>query len=305
MMKKLKYIFILTIISCLTGCSESERPIDEVFAGTTSGGVLRTVEVNNATFDFNDPTVEWSIVVEAQDAQEGELLSEVEVYVSHFRDAERLGSEVLVEEIPASEFTIGERGLPVADINLSLNEVLEALDLTEEEYLSTDEFRVRLVYVMTDGRTFSNTDAAGTVLTSSYFKSPYLYTVPFFCSLDDASLFDGNYSVTADAWADYAVGDIVPVEYNPEDGTYTFRILATNNQYIANPDTAYMLVTINPEDGTVSVASNEQFDYGEGSLTDVTGTGSVETCTGYINLSLDFEGLGYTDQTLTLVPAEE
>lgn len=116
---------------------------------------------------------------------------------------------------------------------------------------------MRLEYVMTGDRTFTNTDADGTVTTNSYFKSPYLYPVQFFCSLEDASLFEGNYTVAADVWADYAVGDIVPVEYNPEDGAYTFRILATNNPYISNPDSAYMLVTINPEDGTATVTSNE------------------------------------------------
>lgn len=297
-MKKLKYIFVLTFITILTGCSESERPIDEVFDGTTSGGILRTVAINNPTFDFNDPSVEWWITVEAQDEQDGELLSEVEVYVSQFRDASRVGSEVLVKKLPASEFTTGENGLPVGDISLSLNEVLNALNLSEGEYESTDEFRVRLEYVMTDGRTFTNTDAAGTVLTSSYFKSPYVYPVQFFCSLDDASIFEGNYTVTEDAWADYAVGDVIPVEYNPEDGPYTFRILSTNNPYIANTNSAYMLVTVNPEDGTATVASNESFDYGV--PIDVTGSGSVGTCTGSINLSLNFPGYA-TNQAFNLV----
>lgn len=299
-MKKLKYIFVLTFLSILTGCSESDRPIEEVLDGKTSGGILRTIAVNNATFDFNDPAVEWSITVEAQDDQDGELLSEVEVYVSQFRDGSMVGSEALVTEIPASEFTTGERGLPVTDISLSLNEVTDALGISEDDYLSTDEFRVRLEYVMTDGRTFTNTDAAGTVLTSSFFKSPYVYPVQFFCSLDDASLFEGNYTVTADAWADYATGDIVPVEYNPEDGTYTFRVLATNNPYINNPGTAYMLVTVNPEDGSATVTSNEPFDYGGGDLTEVSGTGSVGTCTGSINLSIVFNDFGTTAYALNL-----
>lgn len=297
-MKKLKYIFILTIISCLTGCSESELPIDKVFDGTTSGGILRTIAVNNATFNFTDPSVEWSITVEAQDKEDGDLLSEVEVYVSQFREASRVGSEALVKEIPASEFTTGENGLPVSDISLSLNEVLNALNLSEDDYVSTDEFRVRLVYVMTDGRTFTNSDAAGTVLTSSFFKSPYLYPVQFFCSLEDASIFEGNYTVTADAWADYTVGDIVPVEYNPEDGPYTFRILSTNNPFVANIGSAYMLVTVNPVDGTATVTSNESFDYGV--PIDVTGGGTVGTCTGSINLSLNFVGYA-SNQAFRLV----
>lgn len=282
----------------MTGCSESDATIDEVFEGTTSGAVLRTLSVNTGTFNFDDPAEEWSITVEAQDEEDGGLLSEVEVYVSHYRSGSMLGSEEFMKEIPASAFSTGDNGLPVGDINVSLTEVLNSLNLSEGDYANTDEFRIRLEYVMENGKTFTNTDAAGTILSSSFYRSPYLYSAQFFCSLEDASLFDGNYTVTADAWADYAAGDIVPVEYNPEDGPYTFRILSTNNPYIENKDTAYMMVTINPEDGSVSVESNEDFDYGV--LVPVTGSGNVGTCTGNIDLSLNF-GDYASNQAFSLV----
>lgn len=298
-MKNFKYLVLFTLVACLSGCSESDATVDEVFEGTTHGAVLRTLSVNNPTFDFNDPSAEWSVTVEVQDEEEGDLLSEVEVYASHYRSGSMVGSEELIKSIPASEFTTGENGLPVGKIEVSLSEVLNNLGLSQEDYVNTDEFRIRLEYVMTDGRSFTNTDAGGTVLTSSFFRSPYVYPVQFFCSLEDASLFDGEYTVTADAWADYAAGDVVPVEYHPEDGTYTFRILATNNPYISNAGTAYMLVTINPEDGSATVTSNEPFDYGV--LVPVTGSGSVGTCTGTINLSLDY-GDYASNQAFNLVP---
>lgn len=301
-MKNIRYLFILTLITCLAGCSEADLPIDNVLNNTTSGGILRTVSVNNSTFSYSDPSEEWSVTVEAQDAQDGDLLEEVGVYVSQFRNGSRVGSEAFVKAVPASEFTEGQWGYPVGDINVSLAEATNSLGLTEDEYESTDEFRVRLEYVMTDGRTFTNTDAAGTVLSSSFWRSPYLYSVQFFCDLEDASMFDGPYNVTADVWADYAVGDEVPVVYNPEDGPYTFRILSTNNPYIANTSSAYLLVTIDPEDGSATVTSNEPFDYGV--PVPVTGTGSVGTCTGTINLSLDF-GSYASSQAFNLVPASE
>ena len=178
-MKNIRVILFVLMGVGLWSCSESDVTVDEVFENTTSGAILRTLEVNNGTFDFDDPSVEWSITVEAQDEQDGELLSEVAVYVSQFRDGSRVGSEELVKTIPASEFIEGERGLPVADINVSLTEVLNTLNLSEDEYQSTDEFRIRLEYVTTDGRTFSNTDASGTVTNSTFFKSPYLYPVQF------------------------------------------------------------------------------------------------------------------------------
>lgn len=300
-MKNIRIILLVLIGATMWSCSESDATVDEVFENTTSGGVLRTLAINNGTFDFGDPSVEWSVTVEAQDEQDGELLSEVAVYVAQYRNGSKVGSEELVKTVPASEFTEGENGLPVADINVSLNEVLNTLGLSEEEYENTDEFRIRLEYVTTDGRTFSSTDASGTVTNSTFFKSPYLYPVQFFCSLDDASIFDGDYVVTADAWADYAAGDIVPVVHNPEDGPYTFRILSTNNPYVANSD-SYMLVTVDPTDGSVTVTSNEDFDYGV--PIPVSGGGSVGTCTGSIDLSLNFEGYA-ANQAFSLVKVAE
>ncbi len=124
------------------------------------------------------------------------------------------------------------------------------------------------------------------IANSNLYKVSQTYDVS--CPFEDASLFDGNYVVVTDDWEDYVAGDVVPVVYNPADGLYKFRILATNNPFISNAATAYMLVTIDPIDSSVTVISNEDFNYGP--LIPVTGTGSVGSCTGDINLSLNFVG---------------
>jgi hypothetical protein len=122
------------------------------------------------------------------------------------------------------------------------------------------------------------------------------------CPLDDASNFNGNYKVTQDDWADYAVNDIVPVVYNPADGLYTFRILNTANPFVVNSSTSYIIVTIDPSTSNVSVTSNEMWNYGGGFIVTVTGDGNVGSCTGDINLKLDFSGSSQ-NQTLSLVKA--
>lgn len=60
-----------------------------------------------------------------------------------------------------------------------------------------------------------------------------------------------------------------------------------------------MEVTISPADAAVTVASNECLNYPGWACLDVTGTGSVGTCTGDINIMLDFGG--YTDNDFSLV----
>lgn len=112
------------------------------------------------------------------------------------------------------------------------------------------------------------------------------------CPLTDASTFNGNYKVKQDDWADYAVGEVVPVVYSAAYGTLKFKILNTNNPYVINKSTSYIIVTINPATAAVTVTSNEQWNYGGGFLTTVTGSGSVSACTGDINLKLLFSGGG-------------
>lgn len=121
------------------------------------------------------------------------------------------------------------------------------------------------------------------------------------CPLTTASNFNGNYKVVKDGWADYAVGAIVPVVYNPANGTLKFRILSTNNGALLNPTTCYMEVTIDPATAKVTVKGNEPFNYGGTDQISVTGVGTVGSCTGDINLTLTW--IGYGNTTFNLVKA--
>ncbi|WP_283421020.1 hypothetical protein [Chryseobacterium profundimaris] len=105
--------------------------------------------------------------------------------------------------------------------------------------------------------------------------------------------FSGTYTVVKDTWQDYQPGETVILQQGPLPNQ--FKILANNNPYISNFSTAYMLVTVNT-DGTIAVASNEAFVYEPptGPL-NVTGSGTVNFCTGAINISdLDFSGAAGT-----------
>lgn len=290
-----KIIALMIALLLMQSCETELKPIDEVFNNVERGAVLRTIEIINPTFDFNNTSSEWIVTLEAQDIQKGKLLSEVKIYSAFVNDGS-IGDEVFIKSVPATEFTTGPFGFPRGDISVSLQEVLNKSGLKPGDFDSGDSFYIRLESVLTDGRIFTSTNTVGTVTGGSFFSSPFLYSVQFFCALENASVFDGNYVVVTDDWADYGEGDIVPVQYV---SGYTFRILATKNPYITNAATAYMEVTINPDDGSATVSSNECFNYDGWACVDVTGTGSVGTCTGDINLVLDFDG--YTGNNFKLV----
>jgi hypothetical protein len=110
------------------------------------------------------------------------------------------------------------------------------------------------------------------------------------CPLTDASIFNGDYKVTADQWDDYGAGPVIPVVYNTVNGTKVFRIPNTTRPYIVNGSTSYLICTVDTATNTVTVTSNEPWNYGGGFITTVTGTGTVGSCTGDINLRLNFSG---------------
>ncbi len=296
-MKKYSYkiVAVLLALFLMQSCETDLKTIDEVYKNIKRGAVLRTVEIINPTFDFNNTSSQWIITVEAQDVEDGKLLSEIRVYSTFVNDGTS-ETEVLVKTIPATGFTIGPFGFPRGDIVVSLQEVLNKSNLKPGDFDSSDSFTIRLESVLKDGRIFTSTNTVGTITGGTFFSSPFQYSVQFFCALEDASDFNGNYIVTTDAWADYKAGDIVPVQFVSGN---KFRIMTTNNLYIDNQATAYIEVTINPDDGSITAASNQCFNYPGFACLDITGSGSVGTCTGDINLVLNFGP--YTDNNFSLV----
>lgn len=123
---------------------------------------------------------------------------------------------------------------------------------------------------------------------NSDFKQIHKLSYSLEC-LFDMSPFTGTYKVVTDTWEDYSPGDLITVQPGPNANQ--FKILATNNPYISNSSTAYMLVTV-ANDGKVTLASNQPFNYGGSTGTmSLAGTGTVNFCNGVINISnLNFSG---------------
>lgn len=193
-----------------------------------------------------------------------------------------------------------------AQLNYTQTELIKAFP-NFKSFGLTDKLVISAEVKVKDGTVFKMYGDDGLplfgadVANSTLWKVSQTYTA--LCPLTDASLFNGNYKVTADTWQDYAIGTIIPVVYNPANGTLNFRILATQNPLLVNASTAYLNVTINPATNAVTVKSNEDFNYGGGDTTPVVGTGTVGSCTGDINLKLDFPGFSATGYTFNLVKA--
>jgi len=175
-------VLLLLVISC-----EGNKTIDGIFDSVERGAILRTVAVSGNTFNVLDTSSEWSVEVEESDYENGGLLQEVELYGSLVDNTPEGGTtdvdEALIKTIPASAFSAGSSGLPRGTISTSFQEALDALGLASGEYDGGDQIILRLELVLTDGRTFTDSNTASTVSGGSFFSSPFRYTNLLICEL--------------------------------------------------------------------------------------------------------------------------
>lgn len=194
-----------------------------------------------------------------------------------------------------------------ATVNINQTDLINAFSIlnSKADFSITDKLMITTDIVLNDGTKLELYNSKGVrsfgadIFNSTSFSVSQNYVVA--CPLTDASIFNGNYKVTADQWADYAVGDIIPVVYNASNGLLKFRILNVNNPYLVNAATTYYEVTVNPTTFAATVVGSGILDYGNGDTTTVTGTGTVSSCTGDINLKLNFPGFNTANRTFNLV----
>ena len=181
-----KYIIPFFAFFLLLGCTEKDNTVDKVFQDTVYGAILRTTQTISTSYNAFDPSSLFSIMLEEQDEEMGNLLASVDVYIS-FEDnqedaMDKSVSEVLLVNIPASDFTTGDNGLPVIQFERSLAEAASAVGISDSDYSGGDRFIYRMVLNLTDGRSYTNTDYGGTVSNSSFFRSPLIYYVGVNCT---------------------------------------------------------------------------------------------------------------------------
>lgn len=207
---KLKFTLLLIALMALTfqSCTEEDNTIDNVFDGVTSGAVLRTVEIYDNSIPINivgsEVTIpdgaQLSALLEMQDAEGGDLLGSVDVFVSFTDGSPDTGdtSNAITETVPlrtiqAEAFEEGPFGLPRYTLTVTADELLNTLNLVPENIFGGDVFEISLSLNLTDGRVFNSDNTAG-VVTTGFFQSPFLYNTPVVCDLPEGS-FTGMYLI--------------------------------------------------------------------------------------------------------------
>tara|TARA_B100000768_G_scaffold51394_1_gene50048 strand:+ start:134 stop:1075 length:942 start_codon:yes stop_codon:yes gene_type:complete len=246
-MKNIFKILCCSLLVVSFSCKDSDNVIDDVLAYET-GAILRTISVENAVLNASDPSSSFIVTVEEQDEEDGALLQEVRVYVQ-LRDltteyTTAATGDLLAKTIPASDFSTGPVGLPRTTVNLTFGEAAAALGLSLDEqngYNPGDVFIVKLELLLTDGRVFGASSAAG-IITGGYFSSPFQYNALLTCSPMPGTYVIDMYDNYGDGWqtGNYAHGVSIDIDGSVTEvamcsqwGTYEFECFPTADGYYA------------------------------------------------------------------------
>jgi len=172
-------------------CEDGDQVFDQIVGAEKRGAVVRTIEVveNEILYDVPTSTLlggGFETTVEVQDQEDGNLLSELNVYIGYSDNTADKGSstigdaETLVQTFTLADGTIGEFGLPRFTYSATAAELQAATGVTGSDIFGGDAFTIRFEIVQTDGSTYSAADNSGT-LTGSFFSSPFEYTSTLVC----------------------------------------------------------------------------------------------------------------------------
>jgi len=194
-----KIVLLLLSVIVISSCESEDTSIDQVFDGVEYGAVLRNLGIINQSFSLSDPSSFFGITVEEQDEEYGALLDVVNVYTTYTDNNGNGNSqpEALVKTYAAGDFTIGDKGLPVTDIIVTLGEASTAVGVPN--YGVGDNYKMRLELVLTDGRSFSSSSTSGS-LQGSYFSSPFSWGVPILCQPVDGDYLIDMQDSFGDGW---------------------------------------------------------------------------------------------------------
>lgn len=232
-MKYLKNYIVLALgLLVVSACSEDDKVTDEIVATTTRGAVIRTITIDPNAFDLFDASSVWTITAEYQDITDGDLFSDIDVYVNFVDNTDFNGTttttETLLTTIPASSFTGGPNGLPRGTFSIVYGEALSALGVPNDPGSVTggDQINIRLAVNLTDGRSFTDVDATGNVSGGSFFSSPYAYRANIVCPPTTPT--PGTWSIEMqDSFGDGWNGASLDVTIDGTTTQYTFTTGST------------------------------------------------------------------------------
>lgn len=221
------------ILFTLLSCSSDEKPID-ILLNAPNGALLINTQIGSDNFIVNDPESLFSVEVRAHDQENGDFFDFVRVYIS-FKSNTTNGvnnlREIVLEDIPRSEFYLGEFGRPRIALEYSFQQVLDAFSIEASQVAAGDQFFVRPDMHLKDGRVIGFENRSPSIIADFCENSPFYYQVNVVQPIEN-NLFTGVYS--------YDVVSSSNIDAVPEQGITTI----INGEYTNQRRSSFLDFTV-------------------------------------------------------------
>ncbi|WP_237563147.1 hypothetical protein [Algoriphagus kandeliae] len=196
----LKYSFglLASVLILFSSCRDFVEP-NIPYTDFDTGAYLRTIARTSTTFNFFDLTnSKFALTLEAVDAEDGNTVETVEIYVRHRRLIPGVGLEFtpssgdnLVKTLQKTDFAPNsESRFLRTSFEITALEAIQAVGLTPADIEGADVFEFRLVLNDRFGRSFTNTSVNNNVAGAPFYASPFQYNVSVICPSDLAGTYD-------------------------------------------------------------------------------------------------------------------
>lgn len=241
-MKMLKYSFglLASALMLFSSCRDFVEP-NIPYTDFDTGAYLRTIARTSTTFNFFDlANSKFALTLEAVDAEDGNSVETVEIYVRHRRLIPGVGLEFtpatgdnLVLTLQKSDFAPNsESRFLRTSFEISALDAIQAVGLTPTDVEGADVFEFRLVLNDRFGRSFTNTSVNNNVAGAPFYASPFQYNVSVICPSDLAGTYDfeqsnmesvyGSCPGTITGTTTWTAVASTPGAYTISDGTFGF-----------------------------------------------------------------------------------
>lgn len=212
-MRKLKYILVFVLMGLGYSCTDFVDPAIP-YNGFETGVYLRTITPPTNVNFFALSSARFTLVVEAVDEQDGNLVQEVDVYVRR-RRLNTVTTEAKVTTVPKTAFASNPDSKYLrATIDIPVSQALTAMGFTNADINGGDFLEWRLDLLDTKGRRYTNSNVSTDIVGGAFYASPFFYRVGVVCPSDLAKTYN---AVTN--WIDcYGV---------PGTNTYTVALVKT------------------------------------------------------------------------------
>ncbi len=249
------------------------------------GSYITLEKVNNTNLNFSDPAATVSIDV----AEYGAPVASVNIYLATGSNSFDPAGWKLIKNVPYSGVTT---------LTVTTAEIAAALapDVIEPG----NQYTLQNEVVTQDGRKFSNANTPTSFQSFPAYNMALNWDATAVCAFD-ATASAGTYKVVTDSWVDYHAGDLITVTAGPGANQLSF-LTYPSTSIGGSSDNVPTVVDVDPVTGAATIAKQPTGHYGDGTPTQVEGSGFIFSCTGGINLSIDvYYGTDkYAGQTFVL-----